>query len=227
MHVKKTTGIHVAAMGGDAAAITRLAKVGEDPNQLDNYGISPLVLALERDHFPAAEALVRAGADVNGNDGHSVPLNRMLARHKTKAAQWLLDQGADPTRYSDGRINGLHWAAWQHHSEVVRRLVAAKLNLNQQSKLGDTPLHFALQDAFVGGKKGEQALETVRILLEAGADPNLRRSGGGTPMDYVPSTYNAGEPHGIYDLLRKHGAKYSRELRSWSPAVKLEIYPKS
>ena len=64
-----------------------------------------------------------------------------------------------------------------------------------------TPLHLA---AVIGHK------EIIEILIAKGADVNARKMNGWTPLD---NAIKRKHPE-IADLLRKHGAKTSEELKA-------------
>ena len=73
----------------------------------------------------------------------------------------LLQEGADPNTYND-ELHGtpLHTAAIQHHTHVVRELLAAGADVMVTTSDGRTPLHWAASNGHV---------DIVQVLLEAGA----------------------------------------------------------
>jgi ankyrin repeat protein len=104
----------------------------------------------------------------------------------------LLDQGAKAwSRY-------LFTAMKNGHPEMVKLLVDARVEVNETGRvLSETPLHRAarLND-----------IESTRILLEAGADPNLKDYMGNTVLGFSKSDE-------LNALLRSYGAKTSRGFR--------------
>lgn len=81
----------------------------------------------------------------------------------------LIDHGADPFILSNLDANILHAAV---ESKTLSGLVGAleiwkrhphQLNINQANRWAETPLHMAARES----------VECVRLLLEAGADPNF------------------------------------------------------
>jgi hypothetical protein len=70
--------------------------------------------------------------------------------------------------------SALHKAAFWGHNQMVEYLVKeCRLNVNVQDNYGDTALHDA-------AKFGHETV--AKILLEAGADPNLRNKEGKDPL---------------------------------------------
>jgi len=69
-------------------------------------------------------------------------------------------------------------AAHLGHAEVVRTLAAAGAPLDHVNNLGWT----ALMESIVLGDGGSRHTETLRVLLEAGADPNIPDRAGVTPL---------------------------------------------
>ena len=88
-------------------------------------------------------------------------------------------------------------AVLSSHIEDLRTAVANGANLDQRDRLGMTPLLYAVW---------RNDLEAVRVLLEAGADPNL-------PQDSDPSCtplWHAQEDFGLFDVaavLKAFGAR--------------------
>ena len=84
----------------------------------------------------------------------------------------LLDYGADPNTSVNG-TTALCDAVFYEHYQCVDHLLGFGANLDIPDENGDTPLHLACQlknDVF------------VRLLLNNGADPNIRNKMGITPM---------------------------------------------
>jgi ankyrin repeat protein len=84
--------------------------------------------------------------------------------------------------------------------KFARMLLRHKAVINVSNQKGKSPLHIA-GNPFLsnGGHVG-----VVRLLLEQGADPNLRDSSGRTPSECVPDSLWKEK---IVQLLSKYGAK--------------------
>lgn len=77
----------------------------------------------------------------------------------------------------------LHWAAHAGYLECINELLKVPtIKINVQNKLMDTPLHLAAW-------KGHSNI--VKVLLEAGADPNLLNTENKTPYDLTKDSLTA------------------------------------
>lgn len=105
------------------------------------------------------EALIRAGADVDGGPSHSALMGAVFRGHND-AVEVLLASGSTVTRTSSSGLNALHLAAFTADSHAAKMLLAAGADPNEQTSKGDTALHFAAR---------EVRLDLVRMLCDAGA----------------------------------------------------------
>ena len=80
-----------------------------------------------------------------------------------KALKQALESGADVNAVDDLENRALHYAAKHACLNVMRLLIESGSDLNAVNKLLSTPLHLT-----------EKNVDAIRILLEAGADPNLK-----------------------------------------------------
>ena len=90
----------------------------------------------------------------------------------------------------------LHKAAYDHE-EILVLLIDKSADINAKDINGNTPLHNA-------SIKGH--IKIVEILVGKGANVNAKTDNGRTPLDFTNGD--------IADLLRKHGAKTSEELKT-------------
>ena len=127
-----------------------------------------------------ARALIAAGAEVNARDDRAYDaLTQAAARGDHALVELLLASGADVRLItSPYRGTALIAAAHHGHVEVIRALIARKAPLDHVNNLGWT----ALMEAIVLGDGGARHTESLRILLAAGANPNIGDRDGVTPL---------------------------------------------
>lgn len=90
----------------------------------------------------------------------------------------LLDAGADPNAVNTNGETAMILAAALHRPEMVQLLVSAGAQVDHRDALGMTALHRAV----LGGRQGStSAFDTVRALLDAGADASAADLHGKLP----------------------------------------------
>jgi tankyrase len=85
-------------------------------------------------------------------------------------------------------VTALHHAVRFRSAAAVKTLIERGANVNQACRRnGSTPLHRAVTQTGAPGTAGRQAtaLEIIRLLLAAGADPGSTNKSGKMPADYV------------------------------------------
>jgi ankyrin repeat protein len=139
-----------------------------------------LIGAVKANDLALARELIAAGGDVNARDAildsafvyaGAEGLNEIL--------RLTLANGADVT--STNRFGGtaLIPASEHGHVETVRILIAAGVPVNHVNDLGWT----ALQEAILLGDGGPDQQAVVGLLLDAGADPDIRDRQGRTALE--------------------------------------------
>jgi uncharacterized protein len=129
-----------------------------------------------------ARALIKDGADVNAKDASEQSAFLIAASEGyLELLELTLDSGADVASLDSYRGTALIRAADRGHSDIVARLVQTKINVNHVNDLGWT----ALLEAVILGDGSGRYVQTVRILLEAGADPDLADRDGVTALEHA------------------------------------------
>jgi ankyrin repeat protein len=146
-------------------------------------GQSVVQLAVAGRHTAVLDELLSNGATPNHltNDGQSA-LALACRRGCETMATMLLKAGASVNTTSDREISALQAAIENDHFGIAEMLLAAKANPNQQfvgQYCTDTPLTSACRS---------HNTSLVRLLIEAGATPDLPAGGNVTPLMVVCMT---------------------------------------
>ncbi|MBA7467735.1 hypothetical protein ES707_02956 [subsurface metagenome] len=194
-------GLHAAAARGDVAEIEKRIAAGENREAVDSRARTPLHVAAYQKQYDAARALIRLGADPNKLeiDRYDIITIASVA-NDLPMLKLAIEGGGNPNAVTS-RYDGTALIAAAHlgHVEVVRMLIAAKAPLDHVNNLKWT----ALIESIVLGDGGKNHTETLRALVEAGADVNLPDGGGATPLRLAR---NRGYRE-MATILEKAGAK--------------------
>lgn len=194
-------GLHAAAARGDVAEIEKRIAAGEDKEAVDDRARTPLHVAAYQKQYDAARALIRLGADPNKLEFDRYDIITIAAvANDLPMLRLALDGGGNPKAITS-RYDGTALIAAAHlgHVEVVRMLIAAKAPLDHVNNLKWT----ALIESIVLGDGGKNHTETLRALVEAGADINIADGSGATPLRLARSRgYRE-----MVTILEKAGAK--------------------
>jgi uncharacterized protein len=99
-----------------------------------------------------------------------------------------LKRGADIHATDKNGVTALHHAVRFRSPAAVKALIEGGANVNQVCRRnGSTALHRAVTQTGAPGTAGRQAaaIEIIRLLLAASADPSIRNKSGKKPADYV------------------------------------------
>ena len=123
-----------------------------------------------------------------------LPLSEICAeQHPNSADQRrrliaLLKAGADVNAADKNGVTALHHAVRFRGPIAIRTLIEHGANVNQVCRRsGSTPLHRAVTTTGAPGTAGkhQEAVEIIRLLIAAGADPSIVNKSGKNPADYV------------------------------------------
>jgi len=232
------TPLMVAAVQGNVPLLRRLLARGASAKLVDGCGFTPLYYVANRWHGPlqmtVARMLVRHGVDVDAEsrDGmRQTALLYAIVNKEHRLIRYLLDKGRRSSR-KKARTLAL-WDALHHGNsprtidilldydldvnepgilheligwgrpDYIRKIIRKGVDVNRRNA-GVTPLISAV-------RYGTQC--AVQILLEAGANPDIRDDDGRTALDYATNDdhWDADERRRLIDLLISHGAERSDE----------------
>lgn len=171
-----------AAEGNDVALVRQLVADGADLRARDGRGRTALMAATYQNHVESARLLIHAGADVNAQDAlQNSPLLLAGASGYVEIVKLTLTAGPDFTVYNRFGGTALIPACERGHIDVVRALLQTTIDVNHVNRLGWT----ALLEAILLSDGGTRHQEIVRLLLAAGANPNLADHDGVTPLRHA------------------------------------------
>ncbi|CAK1592839.1 unnamed protein product [Parnassius mnemosyne] len=159
----------------DPEYLELLLTFGANPDSRDRAGLTPLMKAARQKRgIEAVLLLISYGADVNAmadarNDYRTVMHYAVLSGNPDMV-NLLIKQGAR-VNYDCPELNkpsALDLAILRGDVGMVQMLLAAGANVNASSSVIGSPLHVACSDNIDNRK------EIVKLLLEGGADPNLK-----------------------------------------------------
>ncbi|XP_047482519.1 ankyrin repeat domain-containing protein 50-like [Penaeus chinensis] len=132
-------------------------------------GYTALMWAADRNSTDIAEALLRAGADVNHRSyGNETALFLASQRGYLQLVRLFLDHDAEPDVVTKQGFTALLYATWNRHSEVVLALLGSGADPNFQTP---TSKYFPL---YLASRRGDRAI--AEGLLQAGARPDMQTS---------------------------------------------------
>jgi len=156
-----TTAAHMGDLEGVRAQLDRRRQ----PNNIDQYGYTPLHYAAQGNFGAIVQVLLKAGALVDGPPpSKCTPLHRAASSGSLDACTQLVEAGAQlearDLSFGDLRTP-LMKACSEGHESVVRLLLGKGSKLEALDKLGRSAAWIAAE----GGHRG-----LLEILREAGAD---------------------------------------------------------
>jgi ankyrin repeat protein len=131
-----------AAKSGDVAEIERQIAAGADPNALDGTAKrSPLHWAADGGHLAAIDALLKAGARLDGASSSGVtPLMEAAISGNTTAVNALVAAGADVRCANKRGDTALHRASMRGDLDAARMLVEAGARADVRNRDGYRPI---------------------------------------------------------------------------------------
>ncbi|XP_033733625.1 ankyrin-2-like [Pecten maximus] len=173
---RNETALHFAVYAGNAHTVQALVDANADPNVgVKSNQRTPIIIAALRGYTAAVEVLAKGGADINlssvpgYNAVHMASWNGYTAMLKS-----LLEcEGVEHDKVTCDKNSPLGLACHRNHAAAVEMLLPRGCNVNNQDKDNDTALLYATYNGMT---------DTVRLLLQHGADPDLWNSTNVSPL---------------------------------------------
>ena len=178
---KCCTPLFVAATCGNVEILRFLVENGANVNATDDFGVTPLMAAVENQFLDAVTFLIDQGADVNLQDGSGLTVLHYATEVSIDPSsclivKQLINRGANINAVTnDEKLTPLMLACKNKNVSVVNCLLQNGANVVLTSDNGWTALHFVV-DEF------NDSSEILRSLLDNGADVNARSIDNETPL---------------------------------------------
>ena len=190
-----TLSIFRAASDGNVTAVQNLLNAGTDVNAREHEGETPLMYAAVAGKTEVVKLLLDRGADINAtSSNHETALARAVGIKQYDTVKLLLDRGADIEKSTDGSGPPLIYAAGGDDAKMVKLLLDRGAHVNNKDDEGNT--------ALIAAAENNASVDTVRLLLNAGADRSVKSVQGERPYDIA---------------LRNNNRALARLLQSGAP----------
>lgn len=159
--------LNVAVSQQNTESMRHLLAQGADPNQQTSSGTTLLIQAI-RERTPATvlNILLGGGADANRKDNYGkTALCEAVQSNQPDSVAALLDHGANPN------LPGPEHALWP----AVYRPDCLRILLARGADITKTP-------GLMEQATSVNSIDAVRVLLQAGTDPNCKKDGIYTPL---------------------------------------------
>src|SRR5215470_20418304 len=166
----------------DGVALQRLIAAGVPLDPVDAAGRTPLLIAVERNHGGAAALLIAAGANINAQAANAdTPWLLAGALGRADMLRLMIPKGPDFSIRNRFGGNALIPACERGHVEAVRVLLTSAIDVNHVNNLGWT----CLLEIVILGEGGPRHVEVTRLVLAAGANPNIADKDGVSPLAHA------------------------------------------
>lgn len=181
----------------DSTTISTLLVRGFDPNTVSDKREPALILALKSSSFKVARVLIDNPATLlnSTNVADETPLMLAALRGNVELCQLLIERDADVNRPGWAP---LHYAATSAALPVMRLLLEAHAYVDAESPNATTPLMMAARYG---------SAQAVGLLLDYGADPELKNALGLSAIDFALQSQNSDAVQRISAAIRARNAK--------------------
>ena len=195
-----TTSLFAAVERGDVKTVSVLLAYKGDVNLGNEKGKILLlenarkVMYEKKSRVEIARMLIAAGVDVNATDKNGWSVLHEIVwrwRYNEIIIPMLIKAGADVNAISLEGDTALHSCNGAMRVEVLRMFLAAGFNeINTANNDGQTLLHQAVSNG---------SEDTIRLLIESGADIYAKNKRGVTPLDFAQGSK---KPESVLSLFR-------------------------
>ncbi|CAB0038441.1 unnamed protein product [Trichogramma brassicae] len=210
------TPLHLALESGNKEMTEWLLSRGADLNLTNEEGSTPLHMVCQNSGNHDTMEIWRTHCEVKNkisqwvevnaqNKLGNTPLHLALESCNKEMTEWLLSRGADLNLANEEGLTPFHilcqnsgngdiMEIWWTHLEVKNE-ISQWVEVNAQDKLGNTPLHYALNDSC------DRYL--IKLLLRNGADVNLANEERSTPLHFICQNFQDMLVGIIFEVINK------------------------
>lgn len=162
-----------AANSGDISTVKRLHSTGQNINEKDYSGATPLMYAIWSGKTDIAKYLIEAGADLKAKDNNEYDAFHYAIDYKQNdIINLLLTKGVDiESKDSNGKTPLFHAVSNVTEANVFKRIASAANNLTPR----------------------DEAFEIVKMLIKKGANVNAKDNESVSILEYALSMYNVND----------------------------------
>jgi ankyrin repeat protein len=221
---------------GEIEIVRALLKNKIDLNKLDPNTNSPFEIACRHRHPEVIKLLAENGADVDRSvdtDGNTLLIQAAILGH-LETVQALLASKADINKQNRTGASALFTACVEDMPEIVQELILRGALVDVADGDGYTPLMMSCNEKIVTmlldhkadinkqNSKGESALhaacyhgklDIAQLLINRGAEVNIRSSEGHTPLSYTVRKIENSQANDIIKILIRASVKESEIVR--------------
>lgn len=211
--------LYRAAGRGELEAVKAALARGADPRGSVNVGRTALHGAAERGHLETVRLLLERGADPSAvSELGETPLLLAVESGKAELVKLLLAKGAKADQVNKRGETQLHVAARKGWRAAVAFLLDRGAEVDAPDKYDVTPL---LAAASIGRSRDDY--ETVKLLIERGADPKAKGHTKGTALHEASGARGA-DPR-LLELLISRGVDVnSQESGGETPLMRAAFH---
>jgi uncharacterized protein len=174
--------LHDAAAAGNVATVTHLIAAKVPLDEKNSNGETALLIAVQKNQLEVASTLIAAGASINAQaNNKDTPWLLAGASGRTEIIRAMIPAGPNFSIRNRYGGNALIPACERGHVEAIALLLTTKIDVNHVNDLGWT----CLLEIVILGDGGERHQKAAKLVLAAGADPNLADGDGVTPLAHA------------------------------------------
>ncbi|MFO0994277.1 MAG: ankyrin repeat domain-containing protein [Hyphomicrobiales bacterium] len=174
--------LHDAVIAGDAARVDVLINAGAPVDEKNKSGETALLLAVKHDKTAIAKSLMASGASIDARaKNKDTPWLLAGASGRTELIREMVPLGPDLSIRNRYGGNALIPACERGHVETIKVLLTTDIDVDHVNNLGWT----CLLEIVILGDGGPRHVEAARLVLDAGANPNLADKDGLPPLAHA------------------------------------------